>query len=108
MFKIKHAVLFSSNTQKQPTQKTNASRLLTAEGAMRCSQGVRDCYLHSDLRESWSRKLWSFFTALMSRGNSESGEESKRKIGGYSQASCSTRHKCQLGAQEEETPRIER
>jgi len=37
-----------------------------------------ELYLQRDLRESLSRKLWSFFTAPMSRGNNESGEKGKR------------------------------
>lgn len=58
-------------------------------------RAARERYLHRDLRESWSRKLWSFFTAPMSRGNNESGEESERKISGGFQASRSIRHKGQ-------------
>lgn len=62
--------------------------------------GTTEHYLHRDLRESWSRKLWSFFTALMSIGNDDAGEGSD--ISGRSQASCSIRDKGQQWAWEEE------
>jgi len=62
---------------------------------------VRERYLHRDLRESWSRKLWSLFTAPMSRGNKESGEASQRRISGRCRASGSTKHKGQRRAWEE-------
>lgn len=53
------------------------------------------------MRESWSRKPWSFFTAPMSRGNNESAEESKSKISSHFRASCCIRHKGQRSAWEE-------